>query len=48
MFTGAWEAYHIPTAGIPVQYRVNIGVTSGGNVYISYLADRTIEYVKVE
>ena len=48
MFTGNWEAMHIPTNGIPVQYRVNIGVTSGGNVYISYLADRIIEYVKVE
>lgn len=48
LFTGAWEAYHVPTAGIPVQYRVNIGVTSDGNVYISYLADRIIEYVKVE
>lgn len=48
LFTGNWEAMHIPTYGIPVQYRVNIGVTSGGNVYISYLADRTIEYVKVE
>lgn len=48
LFTGAWEAYHVPTAGIPVQYRVNIGVTSAGNVYISYLADRIIEYVKVE
>ncbi|MCR4733570.1 MAG: hypothetical protein K5829_01000, partial [Treponema sp.] len=48
LFTGKWEVMHIPTAGIPVQYRVNIGVTSGGNVYISYLADRTIEYVKVE
>lgn len=48
LFTGAWEAMHVPTNGIPVQYRVNIGVTSSGNVYISYLADRTIEYVKVE
>jgi hypothetical protein len=48
MFTGDWEVMHIPTNGIPVQYRVNIGVTTGGNVYISYLADRTIEYVKVE
>ena len=48
MFTGNWEAMHIPTNGIPVQYRVNIGVTSGGNVYISYLVDRIIEYVKVE
>lgn len=48
LFTGAWEAMHIPTNGIPVQYRVNIGVTSAGNVYVSYLADRIIEYVKVE
>ena len=48
LFTGAWEAMHIPTNGIPVQYRVNIGVTSGGNVYVGYLADRIIEYVKVE
>lgn len=48
LFTGAWEVFHVPTAGIPVQYRVNIGVTSAGNVYISYLADRIIEYVKVE
>ena len=48
LFTGAWEVFHVPTAGIPVQYRVNIGVTTGGNVYISYLADRIIEYVKVE
>lgn len=48
LFTGTWEAFHVPTAGIPVQYRVNIGVTSGGNVYVSYLADRIIEYVKVE
>ncbi len=48
MFTGNWEAMHIPTNGKPVQYRVNIGVTSGGNVYISYLADRIIEYVQVE
>ncbi len=48
LFTGNWEAYHVPTNGIPVQYRVNIGITSGNNVYISYLADRQIEYVKVE
>ncbi len=48
LFTGAWEAMHIPTNGIPVQYRINVGVTSGGNVYIGYLADRQIEYVKVE
>ena len=48
LFTGNWEAMHIPTNGIPVQYRVNIGVTSDGNVYIGYLADRIIEYVKVE
>ena len=48
MFTGNWEVMHIPTNGIPVQYRVNIGVNSNGNVYISYLADRTIEYVKVD
>jgi len=47
LFTGNWEAMHIPTNGVPVQYRVNIGVTSS-NVYISYLADRIIEYVKVE
>ncbi|MBO4706072.1 MAG: Ig-like domain repeat protein [Spirochaetaceae bacterium] len=48
LFTGNWEAYHVPTNGIPVQYRVNIGVTSDKHVYISYLADRIIEYVKVE
>lgn len=47
-FTGAWEAFHVPTNGKPVQYRVNIGVKTNGEVYISYLADRIIEYVKVE
>ncbi len=47
-FTGAWEAFHVPTKGKPVQYRVNIGVKSNGEVYISYLDDRTIEYVKVD
>jgi hypothetical protein len=47
LFTGSWEAFHVPTNGKPVQYRINIGVASNGNVYISYLADRTIEYVKV-
>lgn len=48
LFTGNWEVFHVPTNGKPVQYRVNIGVTTGGNVYVSYLADRIIEYVKVE
>ena len=47
-FTGAWEAFHVPTNGKPVQYRVNIGVKTNGEVYISYLADRIIEYVKVD
>ena len=47
LFTGSWESFHVPTNGKPVQYRINIGVASNGNVYISYLADRTIEYVKV-
>ena len=48
MFTGAWETFHVPTKGSPVQYRVNIGLKTNGEVYISYLVDRTIEYVKVE
>ena len=47
LFTGNWEVFHVPTNGKPDQYRVNIGVTSSGNVYVSYLADRIIEYVKV-
>ena len=47
LFSGNWEVFHVPTNGKPDQYRVNIGVTSSGNVYISYLADRIIEYVKV-
>lgn len=47
-FTGAWEAFHVPTNGKPVQYRVNIGVKTNGEVYISYLADRIVEYVKVD
>ena len=47
LFSGNWEVFHVPTNGKPDQYRVNIGVTSSGDVYISYLADRIIEYVKV-
>ncbi|MBO4509464.1 MAG: hypothetical protein J5747_12620 [Spirochaetaceae bacterium] len=48
LFTGKWEAFHVPTNGIPAQYRVNIGITSDDDVYIGYLADRNIEYVKIE
>ena len=47
LFTGNWEVFHVSTNGKPDQYRVNIGITSSGNVYISYLADRIIEYVNV-
>ncbi|WP_296327702.1 Ig-like domain repeat protein [uncultured Treponema sp.] len=47
-FTGNWESFHVPTKGKPDQYRVNIGIKSNGDVYISYLANRIIEYVKVE
>ena len=47
LFTGNWETMHVPTNGVPAQYRVNIGVTTAGNVYVGYLADRIIEYVKV-
>ncbi len=48
LFTGSWEAVHVPSEGIPVQYRVNIGVTSDGDVYVGYLSDRIfVEYVKV-
>lgn len=45
-FTGNWEVTNIPCATVPVQYRVNIGVKTNGDVIVSYLGD-TVEYVKV-
>ena len=47
MLTDIWEVVAIPTAGIPDQYRVNIGVKTNGDVIVGYLADKQIEYVKV-
>lgn len=45
-FTGNWEVTNIPCATVPVQYRVNVGVKTNGDVIVSYLGD-TVEYVKV-
>ena len=47
LLTGTWEVMHIPSAEIPVQYRVNIAVAENGSVYVAYQGEK-IEYVKIE